>query len=108
LRAYARRLRRSGERSQGGSEAAPGVRPLIEASWARTRRAGIDPDRPDPQRAFAPDALEDHRQASGLGGCIDAVRTILGGFAQDAEHVVVVVDAQCRILWMEGPSPGAS
>lgn len=102
LRSYARRLRRSWERSRGGDEPAAGVRPLIEASWERTRRAGIDPDRPDPMRAFDRDALADQRAASGLTDCIDALRTCLGGFAHDAEHVMVVADAQCRILWMEG------
>ena len=102
LRSYARRLRRSWERSRGGDEPAAGVRPLIEASWERTRRAGIDPDRPDPMRAFDRDALADQRAASGLTDCIDALRSCLGGFAHDAEHVMVVADAQCRILWMEG------
>ena len=81
LRSYARRLRRSWERSRGGDEPAAGVRPLIEASWERTRRAGIDPDRPDPMRAFDRDALADQRAASGLTDCIDALRSCLGGFA---------------------------
>ncbi len=101
LRSHARALRRSWASALSGS-ADPGVRPLIEASWRRTELAGIDPEHPAPRRAFAPDALEDYRDGSGLRGCIDALRTCLRGFAQDAEHIMVVVDADCRILWLEG------
>ncbi len=101
LRSHARALRRSWASALGGAPGT-GVRPLIEASWRRTERAGIDPDHPAPRRAFAPDVLEDYRDSSGLRGCIDVLRTCLRGFAQDAEHIMVVVDADCRILWLEG------
>ena len=101
LRSHARALRRSWASALGGAPGT-GVRPLIEASWRRTEQAGIDPDHPAPRRAFAPDVLEDYRDSSGLRGCIDVLRTCLRGFAQDAEHIMVVVDADCRILWLEG------
>jgi hypothetical protein len=103
LRSHARALRRSWERGLGGGDG--GVRPIIAASWRRTERAGIDPEHPDPRPGFAPDALEDHRDASGLRACVEILRSCLGGFAHDAEHVMVVVDAACDILWVEGADP---
>ena len=55
-------------------------------------------------RAHAPgqDGLEAARAASPLGPAIDTLRRCLCGFAQDAGHVMVVVDAAGRILWTEG------
>ena len=101
LRSHARALRRDWATALSGGR--PGaVRPLIEASWRRTELAGLDPDHPAPRRAFGRDELDDQRDASGLRDCVDVLRRCLGGFAQDAEHVMVVVDADCRILWMEG------
>jgi len=50
--------------------------------------------------------LDDYRDSSGLRGCIDVLRICLRGFAQDAEHIMVVVDADCRILWLEGDVAG--
>ena len=101
LRAHARRLRRSWESALSGGAAA-GVRPVIEQSWQRMVGAGLAPDRLRPTRAFARDELEDRRDASPLRGCIDVLRHCLGGFAMDAEHVMVVVDGTGRILWLEG------
>jgi hypothetical protein len=102
LRAHARRLRRSWESALGGGDAKAGVRPVIEQSWRRMVGAGLDPDHLHPRRAFARDELEDRRDASPLRGCIEVLRHCLGGFALDAEHVMVVVDATGRILWLEG------
>jgi len=102
LRAHARRLRRTWESVMGGDGATAVVRPVIEQSWRRMTGAGLDPDHLHPQRAFAVDELADRRDASPLRDCIDVLRRCLGGFAMDAEHVMVVVDATGRILWIEG------
>jgi hypothetical protein len=102
LSAHARLLRRSWESALGGDGATAAVRPVIEQSWQRMVGAGLDPDHLHPQRAFAPDELADRRDASPLRACIDVLRRCLGGFAMDAEHVMVVVDGTGRILWIEG------
>jgi hypothetical protein len=102
LSAHARLLRRSWESALGGDGASADVRPVIEQSWRRMVGAGLDPDHLHPQRAFAADELVDRRDASPLRACIDVLRRCLGGFAMDAEHVMVVVDATGRILWIEG------
>jgi hypothetical protein len=102
LSAHARLLRRSWESVLGGDGATATVRPVIEQSWRRMVGAGLDPAHLHPQRAFAPDELADRRDASPLRACIDVLRRCLGGFAMDAEHVMVVVDGTGRILWIEG------
>lgn len=102
LSAHARLLRRSWESVLGGDGVTAVVRPVIEQSWQRMTGAGLDPEHLHPQRAFAPDELADRRDASPLRACIDVLRRCLGGFAMDAEHVMVVVDATGRILWIEG------
>jgi GAF domain len=101
LRARARELRRSWESTMGGG-GGEDVRPLIERSWRRLTDAGLDPDHLHPRRAFEAAALEDMRAASPLSQVIDVLRSCLGRFADDAEHVMVVVDATGRILWIEG------
>jgi hypothetical protein len=98
LRAHARSLRRAWEDSLNGDT----VRPVIAQSWRRMSGAGLDPDHLQPRRALAPDELQDARAASPLSAVIDTLRRCLCGFAQDAEHVMVVVDAAGRILWLEG------
>jgi GAF domain len=102
LRVLASRLRRSWESGLGGGKVGTCVRPVIKQSWQRMIGAGLDPDHLEPCRAFARDELSDRRAASPLTGCIDVLRHCLGGFAMDAEHVMVVVDGSGRILWMEG------
>lgn len=92
LRALALRLRHSWESGLGGGKVGTCVRPVIEQSWQRMVGAGLDPDHLEPSRAFARDELSDRRAASPLTGCIDVLRHCLGGFAMDAEHVMVVVD----------------
>ena len=80
-----------------------GVRPVIERSWRRLTDAGVDPDHLHPRQAFDPDAaLEDMRRASPLNDVADLLRGCLGRFADDAEHLMVIVDATGRILWIEG------
>jgi hypothetical protein len=37
-----------------------------------------------------------------LRECVDALRGCLSPFASESEHVMVVTDGDCRILWMEG------
>ncbi|HSD77490.1 MAG TPA: GAF domain-containing protein, partial [Solirubrobacteraceae bacterium] len=101
LRARAQALRRSWESTMGGGPSA-GVRPVIERSWRRLTDAGLDPGHLHPRRAFEAAALDDVRAASPLRHVMGLLRGCLGRFADDAEHVMVVVDATGRILWIEG------
>ncbi len=102
LRARARELRRSWESAMGDTSVRGGVRPVIEQSWRRLAASGRDPQRLRPRRAFELEALEPMRAASPLRDVIDVLRGCLGAIADDAEHVMVVVDGAGRILWIEG------
>jgi hypothetical protein len=112
LRARARALRRCWAGAMEGRPGAgqtppherPGgeVRPVIERSWRRLLARGIDPEHLHPRWALPAEQLADARAASPLATVIDALRGCLLRFADDAEHVMVVVDGEGTILWLEG------
>lgn len=102
LRAHARDLRRSWEAAFSGSLVPGGVRPVIAHSWSRMTGAGLDPAHLRPQVALDDRALADARAQSPLRAAVAALRSHLGAIAQEAEHVMVVCDADGRILWLEG------
>ena len=78
--------------------------PVIGDSWRRTIRFGVDPDQgKDLARQARLDEVEHRRHA----GKLDRVLPVLGGVllpaAEDAGHIMVVVDADGVILWRDGP-----
>jgi transcriptional regulator of acetoin/glycerol metabolism len=77
-------------------------RAAIEQSWRRLARAGLDPERLRPRTALDADALAQTRESSALAGVLTVLRGSLGALAQDAEHVMVICDADGRILGLEG------
>jgi transcriptional regulator of acetoin/glycerol metabolism len=101
-RSHARVLRRSWEAVLCGAEAPAPVRTVISQSWSRMADAGLDPEHLHPRRALDRAALDDARTASPLSAPLPALRRCLGGFALDAEHLMVITDAAGRILWIEG------
>jgi hypothetical protein len=102
LRAHARALRRVWEAANGGDVGRGRPRAVIEESWRRLRRAGLDPARLRPRPALDADALAAARESSALAGMLPALRRGLGAVAEDAQHVMVICDADGRILWLEG------
>jgi hypothetical protein len=102
LRAHARVLRTAWESSLGDALGRTGVRPVIAQSWRRLTGLGIDPDHLRPRLALPSDALERAREASPLAEVMPVLRACLQRFAEDAEHMMVVVDGEGRVLWLEG------
>jgi hypothetical protein len=102
VRAYARTLRRVWEAALAGASGPQRPRAVIEQSWSRMQRAGLDPARLRPRPALDRDALAQARESSPIAGVLPVLRRSLGSLAQDAEHVLVVCDAAGRILWLEG------
>lgn len=82
-------------------------RPVIEASWRRMRGLDLDPDRGGDPAPLSRDQLEDRRRASGLSAALPTLREGLVSVADEAAHVMVVVDAEGHVLWREG-SPSVS
>ncbi|QWF81254.1 helix-turn-helix domain-containing protein [Amycolatopsis sp. CA-230715] len=77
-------------------------RSVIEASWQRMRRLGIDPDRGAQRAPLGPAELESRRRASGLADALPILRGGLISLAEEAAHIMVVVDAEGRVLWRDG------
>lgn len=87
----------AGERPRG----AP--RPVIKQSWDRAVRGGVDPDhdfRADVLLGL--DEVERRRQTSRLRHVLPVLYEGLLPFADSAQHIVVVADAEGRMLWREG------
>ncbi|MGW7364941.1 GAF domain-containing protein [Streptomyces sp. NPDC054841] len=77
-------------------------RPVIDASWRRMLRLGVDPDRSTSSVLLERDELEHRRRATVLG---EVMRTLSGGLTEIADaslQIMVVTDAQGRVLWREG------
>jgi GAF domain-containing protein len=77
-------------------------RAVIGASWQRMRRLGMDPD----SRAAAPvmtfEELETRRRTSGLTAALPTLRDGLISLAEQAAHIMVIVDAGGKVLWRDG------
>lgn len=102
-RDHARVLARVHEASMAGRRPPTAPRPVIEDSWRRVRDR-VDPDVGGNREPLTPEALEEARAASGLLDALPALRSGLTSIADEALHIMVVVDANGRVLWREGSS----
>ena len=86
-----------------GGEPGP-LRPVIAASWRRSRRAGIEPEAAAGCAPFVlgGDGLSERRRASGLEPAMPVLRELLGAHARDAHHLLIITDAAGHLLWVEG------
>ncbi|WP_234430716.1 helix-turn-helix domain-containing protein [Streptomyces sp. NRRL F-4489] len=92
----------AGDPPEAGREA---PRAVIGESWRRVLDRGVDPERGRDQRPLSVAELESRRQRSQLA----AVLPVLGGgllpTADAAQQIMVVTDAEGRVLWREGSAP---
>ncbi|MEU6672884.1 GAF domain-containing protein [Streptomyces sp. NPDC046925] len=79
-------------------------RPVIEESWGRMLLDGVDPDRDFRSRLLGVEELETRRRASPLAEVMPLLRDALVSVADAAHHIMVVCDADGRVLWREGNS----
>lgn len=77
------------------------VRPVVKASWERSRTAGIDPSTPRVAPVSVADA-GDRWSEHPLRRYADVIERTLSAFAYDAGHIVVVADADGCLLWSTG------
>lgn len=88
-----------------GRRAPLAPRPVIEESWERMLRGGVDPER-DVRNGLLP--LEEvlrRRERSELRHVLPVLRQGLLPPADLARHIMVVADEEGRVLWREGSSP---
>jgi len=101
---YAHLLRqiRDAALSGGRSPAAP--RPLVDDSWRRAIGIGMNPDhgRELPEN-IGPAEVESRRHTGKLAKVLPVLGDVLLPAAEDAGHVMVVVDATGVVLWRDGP-----
>lgn len=103
-RRYARALAKMHEAAVSGARPLPEPRPVIGASWRRMRQLGIDPEHGAGCTLLDPGQVERRRRDSGLADALPMLRSGLLGVAEDASHIMVVVDADGRVLWRDGSS----
>ncbi|MEU3448016.1 GAF domain-containing protein [Streptomyces thermolilacinus] len=89
-----------------GGRAPLAPRADIEASWQRMLREGVDPDRDRRSGLLSPADLEARRAASPLADLLPVLREGLmcapGADFDAVRHIMVVADADGRVLWREG------
>ncbi|MFF4572953.1 GAF domain-containing protein [Streptomyces sp. NPDC001410] len=77
-------------------------RPVIEQSWGRMLRSGVDPDHDFRSRLLPADEVRRRREESPLRHILPVLREGLLSVADVAQHIMVVADAEGRVLWREG------
>ncbi|MDR7279187.1 GAF domain-containing protein [Catenuloplanes atrovinosus] len=77
------------------------VRSVVVDSWRRSAVASVDPDTTAPTD-LTDDELAGYRAAHPLARVLPLFRDLLGGIADDGEHLMAVCDARGRLLWVEG------
>ncbi len=77
-------------------------RPVIRESWERMLTDGVDPDHGFRSPLLGEEELEERRRASPLREILPVLRDALVSVADAAQHIMVVCDAEGRVLWREG------
>jgi hypothetical protein len=94
----------AGAAEDGGTQ--PGgarMRPVVADSWKRSASALHSADDTAPIE-ISDGALEEYRAAHPLARVLPLFRDLLGGLAEDGDHLMAVCDAYGRLLWVEGTS----
>ena len=101
---YARLLRDIRDAALSGRRSPAAPRSLVNDSWRRTLSFGMDPDHGrDLPYVAGPDEIEYRRHTGRLAKVLPVLGDVLLPAAEDAGHVMVVVDAQGMVLWRDGP-----
>ncbi|MCS7479505.1 GAF domain-containing protein [Umezawaea endophytica] len=101
---YAHLLRRIRDASLSGDRPPAAPRDLVGDSWRRAVGFGVDPDHGrEPAAALGPDEVEHRRHRGKLARTLPVLGDVLLPAAEDAGHVMVVVDAEGVVLWRDGP-----
>ncbi|WP_433793534.1 GAF domain-containing protein [Actinoplanes sp. CA-252034] len=95
-----RLIGRAHERFLAGETGPDRMRAVVADSWARSA-AFIGADNTAPID-LADGDLEAYRSAHPLSRVMPIFRDLLGGLAEDGDHMMAVCDAHGRLLWVEG------
>ncbi|MFI6038942.1 GAF domain-containing protein [Streptomyces sp. NPDC051315] len=101
----ARMLSEVREARLAGQRARVAPRPVIEQSWERMLRGGVDPDHDVRAGLLSAEEVRRRREESPLREVLPVLREGLLSVADVAHHIMVVADAEGRVLWREGCTP---
>jgi len=101
-RKWAGLLRRAHSTAVSRGHVAPIVREVIADSWQRCNVTGIDPDEPGAPLVVEPSDARERWRDHPLSKGTEILRSVLGDLLYDAQHIVVVSDADGLLLWSEG------
>lgn len=101
-RETARALHGLREAALSGDRSGPAPRPVIDASWKRMLRIGVDPDRGTSSALLDREDLEHRRRATPLGELLPALSEGLIPAADASAQIVVITDGEGRVLWRDG------
>ncbi|GGW64089.1 hypothetical protein GCM10010503_46590 [Streptomyces lucensis JCM 4490] len=93
------------EAALAGRRARVPPRPVIEQSWGRMLRSGVDPEHDFRSGLLPADEVRRRREESPLRHVLPVLREGLLSVADVARHIMVVADAEGRVLWREGSRP---
>lgn len=88
-----------------GQPAPVSPRPVIERSWERMLRSGVDPDHDVRAHPLSREEVQRRRETSVLRHVLPVLREGLLAAADVAHHIMVVADEDGRVLWREGSPP---
>ncbi|MET9513692.1 GAF domain-containing protein [Streptomyces sp. NPDC002994] len=98
----ARLLARVRETALAGGAPRRAPRPVIDASWQRVMRIGIDPDHSTSSDLLPAGELEHRRRATALGELLPSLSQGLVAVVQASQQIMVVTDEEGRVLWRDG------
>ncbi|MFD8870301.1 GAF domain-containing protein [Streptomyces sp. NPDC059590] len=78
------------------------ARPVIGQSWDRMLRLGLDPERGSAPRLLGIEELERRRRQTRLVEVLPTLHTGLLEAAEAAGHIMIITDADGRVLWIDG------
>ncbi len=101
---YAYLLRQIRDAALSGARSPAAPRPLVDDSWQRAIGIGMDPDHGHdlPERVGSAE-VEFRRHTGKLARVLPVLGDVLMPAAENAGHVMVVVDAVGIVLWRDGP-----
>ncbi|MFE2644162.1 GAF domain-containing protein [Streptomyces nigra] len=85
-----------------GRRAPVAPRPVIEQSWERMLRSGVDPDHDVRAGLLSLEEVQRRREETALRHVLPVLREGLLSVADVAHHIMVVADHEGRVLWREG------
>ena len=80
----------------------PLLRPVVTSSWQRSLHAGVDPEHDIAPSDDSGEAPLDRWAVHPLNPFVEVVESMLGSFAYDAGHIVVIADHDGCLLWSMG------